>query len=87
MAHEVRNPLAGIRSTVQLWQRLPETAQTPESMEAVLRAVDRLNEIVRRLLYFSRSDSADRQPLQMRESQTHNRRSTGVNFGRFLADR
>jgi len=31
--------------------------------------------------------SADRQPLQMRESQTHNRRSTGVNFGRFLADR
>jgi hypothetical protein len=26
------------------------------------------------------------QPLQMRESQTHNKRSNGVNFGRFLAD-
>ena len=36
MAHEVRNPLAGIRSTVQLWQRLPEQARTPESLDAVL---------------------------------------------------
>jgi len=31
--------------------------------------------------------SAERQPLQMRESQTHNKRSDGVNFGRFLEDR
>src|SRR5271165_3734731 len=31
--------------------------------------------------------SAERQPLQMRDSQTHNRRSTRVNFGRFLTDR
>jgi hypothetical protein len=29
----------------------------------------------------------ERQPLQMRQSQTHNKRSNGVNFGRFLADR
>jgi uncharacterized protein YcbX len=31
--------------------------------------------------------SAERQPLQMRESQTHHKRSNGFNFGRFLADR
>jgi uncharacterized protein YcbX len=31
--------------------------------------------------------SAERQPLQTRESQTHNKRSNGVNFGRFLEDR
>jgi hypothetical protein len=31
--------------------------------------------------------NAERQPLQMRDSQTHNRRSTRVNFGRFLMDR
>src|SRR5229473_6191112 len=31
--------------------------------------------------------SAKRQSLQMRDSQTHNRRSPGVNLGRFLADR
>ena len=28
--------------------------------------------------------SAERLPLQMRDGQTHNRRSTRVNFGRFL---
>jgi hypothetical protein len=30
--------------------------------------------------------SAERQSLQTRDSQTHNRRSPGVNFGRVLAD-
>jgi two-component system, NtrC family, sensor histidine kinase HydH len=65
VAHEVRNPLAGIRSTVQLWERLPETFQNPGSMEAVIHAVDRLNDIVTRLLYFSRSDSSNRQPVQI----------------------
>jgi two-component system sensor histidine kinase HydH len=65
VAHEVRNPLAGIRSTVQLWERLPDTARTPDSIRAVTQAVDRLNEIVSRLLHFSRADTAERQLVQM----------------------
>ena len=65
VAHEVRNPLAGIRSTVQLWQRLPDHTRTPESMEAVVAAVDRLNAIVSRLLYFSRADNAERRPVDL----------------------
>jgi two-component system, NtrC family, sensor histidine kinase HydH len=67
VAHEVRNPLAGIRSTVQLWERLPETTRTTGSMTAVIHAVDRLNEIVTRLLFFSRADSAERQPVQINQ--------------------
>jgi hypothetical protein len=31
--------------------------------------------------------SAERQSPQTRESSTHNRRSAGVSFGRFLAER
>jgi hypothetical protein len=31
--------------------------------------------------------NAERQSLQMRENQIHNKRSHGVNFGRFLAHR
>src|SRR5208283_5819964 len=31
--------------------------------------------------------SVERQSLQMRDSKTHKRRSTGVNLGRFLAER
>jgi signal transduction histidine kinase len=67
VAHEVRNPLAGIRSTVQLWKRLPESARTPASLEAVIRSVDRLDAIVARLLYFSRADNADRSPVDLNQ--------------------
>jgi two-component system sensor histidine kinase AtoS len=43
VAHEVRNPLTAIRSTVQLWERLPAEARTPEPLAAVVGSVDRLN--------------------------------------------
>jgi signal transduction histidine kinase len=65
VAHEVRNPLAAIRSTVQLWQRLPDQARTPASLEAVIQAVDRLNLLVGRLLQFARSDNSSRAKLQL----------------------
>lgn len=58
VAHEVRNPLAAIRSTVQLWQRLPHTARNPDSLEAVIQSVDRLNSTVSQLLVFARADHA-----------------------------
>ncbi len=67
VAHEVRNPLAGIRSTVQLWERMPETTHNPASRAAVVHAVDRLNEIVTRLLYFSRADGSERQPVDINQ--------------------
>ncbi|MBI1916298.1 MAG: histidine kinase [Planctomycetes bacterium] len=67
VAHEVRNPLAGIRSTVQLWQRLPETARDRALMDAVIAAVDRLNALVSRLLLFSRADSAERRSVDVNE--------------------
>jgi two-component system, NtrC family, sensor histidine kinase HydH len=65
VAHEVRNPLAGIRSTVQLWQRLPDQAQTPASLDAVLQAVDRLNALVGRLLYFARTGWEEPRPVDL----------------------
>jgi len=65
VAHEVRNPLAGIRSTAQLWLRLGPAAYTTESIGTVVQSVDRLNDIVSRLLLFARSDSSDRQPVEI----------------------
>ncbi len=70
VAHEIRNPLAGIRSTIQLWDRMPETARTKESMEAVIQAVDRLNNILSRLLYFARAGRAERQPVDVNQILT-----------------
>ncbi len=67
VAHEVRNPLAGIRSTAQLWKRLPEESRTPESLDAVVDAVDRINALVSQLLYFSRSETAARQSVDLND--------------------
>lgn len=65
VAHEVRNPLTAIRSTVQLWERLPDHARTPESLAAVLAAVDRLNELVGRLLLFARAGHETRRSANL----------------------
>jgi len=60
VAHEVRNPLAGIRSTAQLWQR--GIGLDAESLDGLVHEVDRLQEIVTRLLHFSRADAQDLAP-------------------------
>ncbi len=60
VAHEVRNPLAGIRSTAQLWQR--GIAIDDESLNGLVHEVDRMEEIVSRLLQFSRADAQDLAP-------------------------
>jgi signal transduction histidine kinase len=65
VAHEVRNPLAAIRSTVQLWRRLPEQTQTPASLDAVETAVDRINDLVGRLLHFARAGHDDRRAVDL----------------------
>ncbi len=65
VAHEVRNPLAAIRSTVQLWERLPAEARTPESLAAVVGAVDRLNDLVGRLLLFARAGHEPRRAVDL----------------------
>jgi signal transduction histidine kinase len=65
VAHEVRNPLTAIRSTVQLWERLPTQARTPESLAAVVAAVDRINELVGRLLLFARAGHEVRRAVDL----------------------
>lgn len=60
VAHEIRNPLAGIRSTAQLWQR--GLTQEPEAVADVVAEVDRLETIVSRLLQFSKADVQDLRP-------------------------
>ena len=60
VAHEVRNPLAGIRSTAQLWQR--GIGIDDESLKGLVDEVDRMEEIVSRLLQFSRAEAQDLAP-------------------------
>ncbi len=60
VAHEVRNPLAGIRSTVQLWQRGAEPSD--EAFGGLIDEVDRLEGIVSRLLLFSKANTHETEP-------------------------
>jgi signal transduction histidine kinase len=63
VAHEVRNPLAGLRSTAQLWERgLPPDHETIADVRA---EVDRLDSLVNRLLLFSRGESGPRRPVDL----------------------
>ncbi len=61
VAHEVRNPLAGIRSTAQLWQR-GMVRDDVAALNGMVEEVDRLERIVSRLLQFSRADAQDLAP-------------------------
>src|SRR5579883_1259760 len=63
VAHEVRNPLAAIRSTVQLFQRLAPGGRDPSMLDPVLQNVDRLNLLVSRLLFFVRNGHEGRRPV------------------------
>lgn len=55
VSHEMRNPLAGLRSAAQLWQR--NLLSDEELASEVIGEVDRLDTIVGHLLMFSRAET------------------------------
>ncbi len=60
VAHEVKNPLGGIRGAAQLLQKeLPEQ-ESPEHLEIILCEVDRLSSLVDRMLAGERSPQRQR---------------------------
>ncbi|MDR3633096.1 MAG: ATP-binding protein [Isosphaeraceae bacterium] len=60
VAHELRNPLAGLLANVQLWQR--GIGPDAESMGDVVGEANRLEAIIARLLQFSRAGVQDLAP-------------------------
>lgn len=71
VAHEVKTPLATIRTRIEMWQRKLRqkngphaTAEivTEDSMTMVINEIDRLSELVKRLLVFSKPVSSHFRP-------------------------
>ncbi len=81
VAHEVKTPLAILKTRVQIWQRdlkrfRESTGQEPplteESMQIVLNEIDRLSGLLRKLLYFSRPVRQDlMRPLETDDLVRH----------------
>jgi two-component system sensor histidine kinase HydH len=54
MAHEIRNPLMAIRGFAQLQGEDTTAPEQKEYNEIIVREVDRMNQLIEQLLYFSR---------------------------------
>jgi signal transduction histidine kinase len=75
VAHEVKTPLAVIKTRIQMWQRSlrrhggarkGDGVISNESMTMVVREIDRLSDLVKRLLLFSRPVGGKQAPTDIR---------------------
>lgn len=72
VAHEVRNPLAGIRGAAQLTQKqVAEMPKATQYVELILTEVERLDGIVEQLVRFARPQRAHRRRASLREVAEH----------------
>ena len=64
-AHEVRNPLAGIKTCAQVLAKRSSSAETKDLAMGISKEVDRLNKLVGDLLHFSRPQPSARKPCDL----------------------
>jgi two-component system sensor kinase FixL len=66
IAHEVKNPLAGIRAVVQvIGGRLPADSTDARMMKEIVSRIDSLDGLMRDLLLFARPPKPQRQPTEI----------------------
>ena len=67
LAHEIRNPLAGIKGFAQLIEKKPEDPRTRDSAQRIIVETLRLEELTTDLLAFARSDEFPVATIQLAE--------------------
>jgi PAS domain S-box-containing protein len=66
LAHEIRNPLAGIKTTAQaLSEELGEDDRRKEYLDRIIKEIDRLNELLRTFFSFAKPRSLDLIPSRI----------------------
>jgi two-component system nitrogen regulation sensor histidine kinase GlnL len=65
IAHEIRNPLGGIRGAAQLLQRTPGEAELTELTELIIQESDRINSLVEQLMQFTRPRRLERSDVDI----------------------
>jgi two-component system, NtrC family, sensor histidine kinase HydH len=71
LAHEIRNPLAGIKGYAQVIERKPQDNRNGGFAQRIVTEVIRLESLVNDLLMYSRSDTPVRSPIRVDELLTH----------------
>ena len=67
LAHEIRNPLAGIKGAVQYLQEGATQAETADFYELIEHETERLNTIVQQFLDYARPLQQQQQPIQIND--------------------
>jgi two-component system, NtrC family, sensor kinase len=66
-AHEIRNPLTSIRSTIQYLAKKTGDKDDKEMVSDLLGEVDRINEIINGMLSFSRNEKVHHEEVNLKE--------------------
>jgi PAS domain S-box-containing protein len=68
LAHEIRNPLAGIKTTAQaLSEELGQDASKREYIDRIIKEIDRLNDLLRTFFSFAKPERLDLIPCHIEE--------------------
>jgi len=65
IAHEVKNPLGGIRGAAELLGRWSEEERGRKTADLIVREVDRISALVEELMVFARGDELHMAPLNL----------------------
>jgi len=66
IAHEIRNPLAGISGSVELLSRETKNEEDQKLMKIILREIDRLNNLISEFLDFAKPDKPPTQVVSLK---------------------
>jgi two-component system nitrogen regulation sensor histidine kinase GlnL len=67
LAHEIKNPLGGIKGAAQLLTRETLSPESSEYLQIIIKEADRVNRLVNQLLTFSRPKDLSLEPLNLNE--------------------
>ena len=65
IAHEIRNPLAGISGSIELLSQEKSDPDEQKLMKIILREIDRLNNLITEFLDYSKPDKSPDQPVDI----------------------
>jgi signal transduction histidine kinase len=71
LAHEIRNPLAGIKGAAQFLQTVDDSEPGNEFLQVIISEVDRLNEVVQNFLYYARPFELNAETTEINATVSH----------------